>query len=151
MDKGLLISHAAATWAMFGVILIVQVVHYPLFSSVGADSFSQYEVLHARKITWVVGPLMILELVTAIALVARPPFDGPSSLLWIGLGLLAAIWMSTAFVQVPLHQVLAEGFDETAHRKLLMTNWVRTTAWAARAILAAMLVLEYIRRPATSL
>ena len=151
MEKWILISHAAATWAMFGVILIVQVVHYPLFSSVGSSSFAQYETLHAQRITWVVGPLMIVELVTAVALVGRSPSGVATSLLWIGLLLLAVIWTSTAFVQVPLHRILADGFDATAHRKLLSTNWVRTAAWAARAVIAAILMLQYIRRPASGL
>ncbi len=151
MERWILISHAAATWAMLGVILIVQVVHYPLFSSVGASSFSQYETLHAQRITWIVGPLMIIELVTAIALVGRPPSAVTTPLLWIGLVLLAVIWFSTAFVQVPLHRVLADGFDASAHRKLVATNWVRTSAWAVRALIAAILMLQYIRRPAAGL
>ena len=34
--SALLAAHAAATWALVGLIWTVQVVHYPLFALVGA-------------------------------------------------------------------------------------------------------------------
>jgi hypothetical protein len=40
--------HLAATAAMVGLIWFVQVVHYPLFASVGADEFVAYENAHTR-------------------------------------------------------------------------------------------------------
>lgn len=140
LAKLMLTVHAASTWAMAGVILIVQIVHYPLFANVGSASFPAYESLHAQKITWVVAPLMLLELATAIALVVQRPLGASAFLIWIGLVLLAAIWLSTAFVQVPLHSALADGFDSAVHRKLVVTNWVRTVAWVARAFIAAALL-----------
>lgn len=147
IERLTLISHFGATWAMLGVILVIQIVHYPLFSSVGASSFERYEALHTQRITWVVAPLMIAELITAIMLVARPPSSVSATLLWTGLALLAAIWLSTAFVQVPLHRELASGFEATAHRKLLATNWVRTIAWLLRAAVTAVMMLQYVRKP----
>ena len=140
LAKLTLTVHAASTWAMAGVILVVQIVHYPLFANVGSESFPAYESLHTQKITWVVAPLMLLELGTAIALVVWRPLGASALLVWIGLGLLGAIWLSTAAVQVPLHTELANGFDTAAHRKLVVTNWVRTVAWAARAFIAAALL-----------
>jgi hypothetical protein len=35
--------HLAATWFMVGLIWVIQIVHYPLFTSVGSDSFAEYE------------------------------------------------------------------------------------------------------------
>ena len=139
-----LTAHVATTWAMVGVILMVQVVHYPLFSSVGASSFTAYEVLHTQRITWIVAPLMVTELLTAIVLVYVSPASVSTSLLWIGLILLAVIWISTAFVQVPLHRELASGFDSLVHRKLLTTNWVRTIAWVTRGLVVAVVVYQYL-------
>lgn len=133
--KWLLLAHVAATLTMFGVILVVQVVHYPLFGKVGAASFAAYEAGHTRLITYVVFPPMVLELLTALALVVWRPLGLPGWQVWTGLALVGVIWLSTALLQVPLHQTLGAGFDAAAHRRLVTTNWIRTAAWSARAAL----------------
>lgn len=125
-------AHAAATLFMTGVIWFVQVVHYPLFVRVGAAAFVAYEREHARRTGWIVGPAMVLELLLAVALVASRG-GGPA---WLGLALLGVIWASTALVQVPLHNRLMAGPDAGLQRRLVLTNWVRTAAWTARAWLA---------------
>jgi hypothetical protein len=129
----LLLVHAAATLALFGVILVVQWVHYPLFRRVGAEGFAAYQAEHMRRITPIVAPLMTAELGTAVALVWAPPPPVPVWAAVAGLGLVGAIWATTALVQVPLHRRLTDGFDATAHRRLVRTNWARTGAWAVRA------------------
>ena len=53
----------------------------------------------------------------------------------ISLCLLAVVWISTFAVQVPLHRRLAEGYDAARHRRLVLSNWIRTLAWTARAVL----------------
>ena len=52
-----------------------------------------------------------------------------------GLALVGLIWASTFLVQVPLHEVLARGFDAEAHSRLVASNWLRTFLWSARAVL----------------
>ena len=135
-----LIANAAAAWFLTGLIWIVQVVHYPLFASVGREGFGSYESAHARLITLVVGPAMLAELAAALVLAFVRPSAVPAWAAWTGLGLVAAIWLSTFLVQVPLHGTLAGGFDAEAHARLVATNWFRTAAWTARAVLAAWLV-----------
>lgn len=135
-----LIANAAAAWFLTGLIWIVQVVHYPLFASVGREGFASYESAHARLITLVVGPAMLLELAAALALAFVRPATAPAWAAWTGLGLVAAIWLSTFLVQVPLHGTLSGGFDAEAHARLVATNWFRTAAWTLRALLAAWLV-----------
>ena len=130
--KALLLLHLLATLTMFGAILIVQVVHYPLFSGVGAERWAAYEAAHQTRITWVVGPAMLLELGTAVALVWMRPTGLPLWMLWSGLALVGVIWASTAFVQVPLHNTLMVGFDGDAHARRVGTNWIRTAAWTLR-------------------
>ncbi|MDW8298139.1 MAG: hypothetical protein RML95_02260 [Anaerolineae bacterium] len=124
-----------ATLAMFGAIWIVQVVHYPLFSRVGIESFRAYETAHTSLITLVVMPLMFAELITAFLLALQPPRGTPLIIAWIGLGLVGVTWLSTAFIQVPLHSKLSAGFDASAHQALVTTNWIRTIAWSLRAVL----------------
>jgi hypothetical protein len=127
--RPLLLAHAAATWALVGLIWTVQLVQYPLFADVGPDAFPAFHARHTRQITWVVAPLMLAELATAVLLVARGP---ASPWLLASLVPLAAVWLSTWLVQVPLHDRLADGFDAAAHGRLVATNWIRTAAWTLR-------------------
>jgi len=128
----LLLVHAAATLAMFGVILVVQWVHYPLFRHVGKAQYTTYQAEHMRRITWIVAPLMGTEVVTAVLLGVFPPPGVPAEAAWAGLALVLLIWGTTGLVQVPLHRRLTDGFDAAVHRRLLRTNWVRTVAWGLR-------------------
>ena len=129
----LLLVHAAATLAMFGVILMVQWVHYPLFRHVGTEQYTTYQAEHMRRITWIVAPLMGTELVTAVLLGAAPPPGVPAGAAGVGLALVLLIWGTTGLVQVPLHRRLTDGFDPAVHRRLVRTNWLRTVAWGLRA------------------
>lgn len=135
--KGILVLHFAATWFLVGLIWIVQVVHYPLFARVGSAEFASYEAAHANLITLVVGPLMLLELLTAVALLTLWPSSLPCWVAWLGLALVGLIWLTTMLVSVPLHAKLAAGFDAQTHALLVATNWIRTLAWTARGLLLA--------------
>jgi uncharacterized membrane protein len=139
-ERELLLLHAASTWFLTGLIWIVQLVHYPLFAYVERARFAVFEAEHCRRISWVVMPTMLLELATSAWLVLVPPADLPSAWTWTGLLLLAVIWGSTALFSVPCHRALERGFDERAHRRLVATNWVRTIAWSARALLCAAML-----------
>ena len=71
--------HAAATLYMTGLIWFVQVVHYPLMARVGGGGFAAYEAAHTNRTAWVVGPAMLAEAGTAVALVVDPAWDVPAS------------------------------------------------------------------------
>ena len=132
--------HEAVTLIMVGVIWFVQLVHYPLLSYVGHSEFPVYERHHRGFIKWLVAPLMLLEGMTAALLILFPPAAASDWQLWIGTGLLFVIWISTAFVQVPLHSVLSRGFDPAVQKRLVRTNWWRTIAWSLRGgLVLAML------------
>ena len=70
----------------------------------------------------------------ALFLIVRPS-GIPAWVAWLGIGLLAVIWISTPVLQVPEHGRLTEGFDAGAHSRLVGTNWIRTIAWTARGLL----------------
>jgi hypothetical protein len=127
--------HAAATWYMTGLIWFVHVVHYPLFAAVGRGQFSAYEQRHTSLTTWVVAPPMLLEAATAVLVFWLRPPGVPEWQLWVGIILVAVIWLSTFLLQVPCHETLSQGFDETIHQRLVSTNWIRTTAWSLRGLL----------------
>ena len=137
MTQLLLLVHLAATWYLVGLCWLVQRVQYPLMAQVGREGFTAYEAAHVARISPIVAPPMIIELVTGVALVmtAGAAFRNPVFLL--SLGLLAAIWISTFALQVPLHGQLSAGFDSEAHASLVATNWLRTLAWTARGVIVA--------------
>lgn len=138
--KTIILFHVVATIMMAGVIWVIQVLHYPLFSAVGASEFRTYEAEHTTRITLIVLPLMAVEALTAMALVAEPPLNVPRWLLWLGLGLVGVVWFMTAFVHVPQHGRLAQGFDTTVHNALVTSNWIRTLAWTARVVIVMILI-----------
>jgi hypothetical protein len=142
-----LLLHAAATWAMVGLIWFVQIVHYPLYAQVGTDTFAAYAAAHNRLTTWVVGPPMLVEVVTACMLVPVKPEQIPSSYVWSGVMLIAIIWGSTALLQVPQHEILTHGFTPDACRTLVTTNWIRTVAWTLRGVLVLVMLWRLLPRP----
>ena len=152
MTSLLLLVHFASTWYLVGLCWLVQRVQYPLMSSVGAEAFVAYEQTHVSRIGPVVGPMMVIELATGVLLwmTGGETFRRPVFL--VAGGLLAVIWLSTFLIQVPLHDVLAGGFDSNAHASLVRTNWIRTLAWTARgSLLFWMLATMLWNRSAESL
>ena len=131
-----------STLAMVGLIWFVQVVHYPLFSQVGRDGFSNYETLHQQRTTMVVAPLMLTEAITALLLVWLGLGSNYAEFAWIGLMLIGIIWSSTFFWQVPAHERLGKAFDPAVHERLVRSNWLRTVAWSARGILVCWIALQ---------
>lgn len=133
-----LYAHAAATWWMAGVIWMVQLVHYPLMGLVGVERWREYEQAHCSRITFVVLPAMVLELASALLITWRSLASaGPAPVAeCFGAALLALLWLSTFLVQTPLHMRLSERFEPAEHTRLVRTNWLRTLAWSARAVLA---------------
>jgi peroxiredoxin Q/BCP len=126
------LTHLGSSLYMVGLIWFVQIVHYPLFASVGSLEFPQFERRHRAMITWVVAPPMLIEGVTAVLLIWLRPEKIADWSLWTGLALLGVCWLSTALVQVPCHISLSKVFNLVVYRRLIATNWLRTAAWSLR-------------------
>lgn len=137
----LLVVHAALTWALAGLILTIQLVHYPLFARVGAAGYGAYQQEHVRRITGLVAPLMLAELMTGAALLFRPPPFVSAASVALGLALIVLIWLSTALLQSPAHGRLTTGFDPREHARLVKTNWARTLLWLGRSLLVGWWLL----------
>ena len=126
-----------ATFAMTGLIWFVQVVHYPLFALVPDPQHATYSYRHGQRTTWVVAPLMLVELSTAVLMLKgnlRPDSIALAQAI-SGVFLVAVIWISTAALQVPSHNLLAKGYNAQAIHRLVQTNWIRTVAWTLRTVL----------------
>jgi len=124
--------YVASTWAMFGIIWFAQIVHYPLFSRVGKDSFTDYQNANLRRTVFVVIPLQMIELFTALLLVWKVPQGILPTQVWINLVLIGITWISTATLQVPRHIKLSRGFDTKTQNILVSSNWIRTVVWSIR-------------------
>lgn len=134
----LFLTHLVATWGLVGLIWTIQVVHYPLFAQVGREAFPVYHRRHTRSITWIVAPLMAVELISGLVLA----MEDSSALLRWSLVLLGFNWLSTACIQIPLHNRLEKGFEPQAHARLVLSNWGRTLAWSGRGILLVLVALR---------
>lgn len=137
-----LLFNVAAVLFMTGFIWTMQLVHYPLLDRVGAEAFPAYEVDHNRLFFLVAGPGVFATLVSALLLLfVRPPQVPPVAAV-SGLLLFAVIAVSTALFQAPQHVKLSSGFDREAYEFLLKTNWIRTAAWSAYALLGLWMVWQ---------
>jgi hypothetical protein len=130
----LLLANTAVCFVLVGLIWTIQWVHYPLFARVGAEGWSVYHAEHSARITTLVGPLMVAELLLAAALflAAPPERRGVAAL---AAGLVGVAWGSTMLLSVPIHGRLGDGLDLGQVASLVNTNWVRTAAWTARGAL----------------
>lgn len=136
-----MVVSTVAAWAMVGVIWLVQVLQYPMLARFSAAYPGDAAQEHQRRITYVVGPFIAAEGVTALWLLAdRPATMGVVSA-WVAAALLGVALGSTVAVQVPLHGRLAAGHDEALARRLITTNWVRTMAWTLRGVVLAMVLI----------
>jgi hypothetical protein len=132
MDQVLKLSFLA-TSAMFGVIWIVQLVHYPMFAGLDRQSFSEWHTFHSNRITFVVAPLMVAELVLSIIVV----WMRPNSESLVLCGLTVGVWAATFLWSVPLHNALSAGGGDQAEliRQLVSTNWIRTSLYTLKVAL----------------
>jgi hypothetical protein len=143
--KLLLLVNAAATLFLVGLIWMVQVVHYPLFNMADRANFTAFEAAHSNRITLIVGPAMLLEIITAGWLLVSRPAGIPAWMVWVGAVLVGVAWLVTAFLSVPQHGVLSGGFDQRAYQTLVGTNWIRTIAWTARGALVLWMLYLTMR------
>lgn len=132
----ILLACVFSTFAMTGLIWLIQRVSYPLMSLVPEDHFVAYEAAHCRRISPVVLPLMVCELATSLWLSVRP-IDVVRQELIAGGILTLLLWASTFLIQVPMHNRLEKGFHRETWKRLVLTNWIRTVLWSVRSVLMA--------------
>ncbi len=133
-----LIANIFCSFALFGLIWCVQLVHYPFFLRTDKINFISHIGFHKYRISIIVIPLMTIELATSgILAFQSQQFTG-----WnlFGFVVVILIWLVTFFVQVPLHDQLSNGYDESTVQKLIKTNWIRTILWSTKSF-SSLLIL----------
>jgi len=133
----ILIINFATTFYLLGLILTIQVVHYPSFIYIDQKLFTKFHLFHVRKISIIVMIPMILELLAAIALT----YLFPNIYAIILLALVLLTWLSTAIMSVPRHNKLSNSKNIKLISELVLTNWPRTIFWSARAIILSFLLI----------
>lgn len=130
--------HLASCLFLTGLIWTVQMVHYPSFAFVAEAQFEKFNIFHQSAITYVVGPMMVFELLTGVMLWINQSQDWKFLALVSMVGL---IWLSTFFLSVPLHtKLLNNGYNKEVIDQLVLTNWPRTILWSLRSVLLLYLL-----------
>lgn len=136
------VVHLATTWALVGLIWCVQLLIYPQFHCLAPARFRQWHEAHCTRISFLVIPLMLLEVASMGWL-----FLAEHLRTWwftTSCPLLALVWLSTAVWQAPIHTKLPlVGYDKALVEKLVRTNWVRTACWTLRGLLLLTGALEW--------
>lgn len=139
-----LLANAASTLFMLGLTWFVQVVHYPLFATVGEDRFADYHERHSSRTTWVVLPPMTVELLSSLYLAFNPP-NGQGELALAGAVLAVSIWALTALAAAPTHGRIGRiGLNADILSSLLLISWVRTLAWTAHGVVVVLMLASVI-------
>lgn len=136
MAQTLILVLTAATLFSSGVLWTLQVLNYPLLALVGREALPAYEAQHSRRFGIVVIPGVVLSIGASVGLLI---VRTPTVPLWfpvLQVVLMAVIVISTAAVQARQHGRLAAGWEDSAHRLLVRSNWLRVAAWSAAGLLA---------------
>jgi len=124
-----LLVHAFSCWFMTGVIWIVQALVYPFFKLVGENEFNRIHQFHMQRISWIVSPVMILELATGVLLYIQ---FHEALYMWNLLSVIS-IWLFTGLVNVPTHNKLIFQ-DNKSKFILVLYNWPRCILWTGRSL-----------------
>ncbi len=136
----LLLANFTTCLLMTGLIWTIQIVHYPSFHYIEKNEFSRFETFHCQRISYLVIPLMIIEIISSILLVAVS-FD---SVHILNLVLNILIWLATFFWSAPTHQKLNSGKESLQINFLIKSNWPRTILWSLRSLLLIKLIKDHI-------
>ena len=135
MNLLLMINFAISSY-LLGLIVTVQLVHYPSFIYVDRKLFNKFHLFHVRRISFAVMLPMAAELIASFALA----YYRPELTSFILLGLVVLIWLSTATLSVPRHNKLSHDKNPRLISELVLTNWPRTIFWALRVLILAVFI-----------
>jgi hypothetical protein len=114
---------------MTGVIWLVQILVYPNFRLIPHSEFQSFHHFHTNRITWVVAPVMGVEMISGAWLC----FTQTTAVYVCNFTSILILWILTAGVSVPCHNHLSRN-PEASKAKLIGSNWPRTGLWSLRSI-----------------
>jgi multisubunit Na+/H+ antiporter MnhB subunit len=139
------------TWLVVAVVMlnaycagancVERFVNYGSWQHLTDSDFAAYHRAQQPSIlTFVVAPLAISFLLQMLLLWHRPPEVG-RALVWLMLAASLVGFLSTAFIQIPIHRKLDHGFSAELIARLLNTDWIRKVADMVR-IVASIAILR---------
>ena len=132
MDYDLLFKiNFISTSVMSGVIWVIQLLHYPSFHFINEKKYVDFQHFHMERISFIVIPVMIIELASALLLA----YFFQSSLTIILLAIVLGVWLITFIFFTNMHQKLTNGYDPSIVDRLIQINWSRTILWSFRLII----------------
>ena len=109
------------------LIWVVQLVIYPSFKFYTPHNLISWHRNYTKKITWIVLPLMLSQLVLSIVMLV----EVVNVYTVLSLILILLLWGLTFVVFVPLHQAIDCGQGNPfVSQKLVKYNWMRTVLWS---------------------
>ncbi|MDJ0721891.1 MAG: hypothetical protein QNJ04_09680 [Desulfobacterales bacterium] len=129
----------AVSWGLTILIWLVQLIIYPGFHCIPPADFIHYHRWYAFRISVVVMPLMLAELFLLLGwwLGGADGYSAYLASLAVGI-----VWLSTFGLQVPIHKRLQAGKRDALIKQLVATNWIRTAAWSAKAVIVTVAIVR---------
>ena len=128
MEQFILQTNLFSNIYLIAISIMVQFIIYPSFKNYPQSTFKSFHSAYTKKMLFIVGPIMILELLSTLYLVIKNSFFLPTLIV-------ALIWLTTFFLIVPIHQSLNYSFNIRNHKKLLRLNFVRSSFWVLKLLL----------------
>ena len=117
---------------------MTQFITYPTFLHIDKDKFSEYHRKYVNNISFIVAPVMLIELLT-LSLIA---YFSSEFLIIKSLILLLVIWLTTFFIMIPSHNRISKSFNKKEIISLINYNWVRTILWSFKLLVIIFLFYE---------
>lgn len=136
-----LLGNLCASVLMTGIVSFIQFVQYPLLNHISSFDFTCYFKKYISRITWIIYPVMIIEIGFASwlsFLPLQPKLQIPILISYI---LLALITMNTFLIQTPLIQKLQLSFDKKILSKILLYNRIRFFSCFLRTLVLCWIIL----------
>ena len=137
-------SHLIFSAIMVGVIWVIQLVHYPAFHFIDKDMYASFQKFHMNKISIIVIPIMLAELITGMMLFLDKSSKSP--FLIISFVILVLIWLITGVFFSKAHNELMTGYQELVVNQLVVMNWIRTLLWTLRLLLLTYFVYLHLSK-----
>ena len=118
--------HLLFDFGLVVLIWLVQLVVYPSFHFFSKGKLLEWHSIYTRRVTYVVLPLMLGQLVLSILLAFQYPSFGSLGILILVIG----AWVVTFVCFVPIHQQISlNNVDPNLLKRLVSLNWIRTILW----------------------
>lgn len=135
-----LVSFAVAS-GLVVLIWMVQLLLYPSFNFYSKQNLVSWHTSYTPRITFIVAPLMLIQLAVAVF---RIYIDLRLHYVLFAT-LVAAAWLVTFFVFIPMHSKIQEGgASDMLMSRLVNLNWSRTLIWSTIFLLECWHLYEIL-------